>query len=103
MGTFRTPDPGRPITRGVSDPTYDALYQEWKAVADEEEAMRISQECQKMAVEQHWSTAMFPLINYNMWQPWIKGYSGQLVFIFQQYWMWSRFWTDEALRVSMGY
>jgi peptide/nickel transport system substrate-binding protein len=103
MGVFKTPDPGRPITRGVSDPRYDALYEEWTAVSDEEEAMRISRECQKMVQEEHWSTVLFPLINYNIWQPYLKGYSGQLIFIFQQYWMWPRFWMDQNLKKSMGY
>jgi peptide/nickel transport system substrate-binding protein len=103
LGTFKTPDPGRPITRGISDPIYDALYQEFRAAADEDEAMQIVRDAQKRVMEQHWVTALFPLINYNIWQPYLKGYSGQLIFIFQQYWMWARFWTDEAQKRSMGY
>jgi len=87
----------------VVDANYDALVDEFRKVDSEDEAQRIAREAEKRALEQHWTVGLFPLVNYNIWQPWLKGYSGELIFIFQEYWNWKQLWVDQDLKKSMGY
>ncbi len=99
---FWSKSPGT-TTHIVVDPNYDAIVDKFLAVNTGDEAKPLSIEAQKYELEQHWVTPLFPLVNYNLWQPYVKGYSGQLIFIYQQYWIWSRVWADMDLKKSMGY
>jgi peptide/nickel transport system substrate-binding protein len=92
-----------PTTTRVSNADYDALYEEFKKVQDETEAQRILREAQKLSLENHWTVGLFPLVNFNIWEPYLKGYSGELLFAMQQYWYWARLWIDQDLKKSMGY
>jgi peptide/nickel transport system substrate-binding protein len=87
----------------VSDAGYDALVAEFRTVTDEAEAQRVVREADRYYLEHHWTVNLFPLVNYNIWQPYLKGYSGELIFVFQQYWYWARLWIDQDLKKAMGY
>jgi len=92
-----------PTTTRASNADYDAVYEQFKAVQDEAEAMRLLREAQRISLENHWTVNLFPLVNFNVWQPYLKGYSGELCFAMQQYWYWARLWIDQDLKKAMGF
>ena len=60
----------------------------------------------QMALENHWNWNVFPIYRYTIYQPYIKGYSGEGAgfgvpgtnaegFL-------ARFWIDSELKASMG-
>jgi peptide/nickel transport system substrate-binding protein len=103
IGDFYSKYPANVNTTRASNADYDALYEEFKIVQDEDEAQRILREAQKISLENHWKVGLFPLVSFNVWEPYLKGYSGELAFLFQQYWYWARLWIDQDLKKSMGF
>ena len=63
----------------VNDPVYDAMLREFESAADLTELQQMTTEADKYALEHHWKVRLFPIINYNVWQPYLKGYSGEVV------------------------
>ena len=44
-----------------------------------DELKKMTRECDRYAMEKHWKARMFPIFNYNIYQPYLKGYSGELI------------------------
>jgi peptide/nickel transport system substrate-binding protein len=85
-----------------NDPVYDEILDRFNASLDREEAKRLVKEADDYAIRQHWSVVVVPRVTYNIWQPWLKGYSGELMQWNWQYW-YSRLWIDQDLKKSMGH
>jgi len=84
---------------GVNDPEYEALFAKWNDCTDMNEAKSIMIAAQKRALEQHWSINTTSLFNYTVWQPYLKGYSGEAQLnIYTAY-----LWIDQNLKKSMGH
>lgn len=88
----------------VSDPGYDALYNKMLAATTEDEAKGVIVQLDKWGIEQHLNIVTFPVVIYNVWQPYLKGYSGRDMDNVGSAggWPWARFWIDQSLKKTMG-
>jgi peptide/nickel transport system substrate-binding protein len=95
----------------VSDPTWDAMRtQAIAATTSIADAQKIVVKANQYMAEQHWSISLLTPNFFALYQPWLKGYSGQVFSIsagggigplyFGFYT--SRFWIDTNLKKSMG-
>ncbi len=89
------------IIYGVSDPAYDALDAAFWAATDAAGAASAFQALDKYFLEQHWEVETGEYYQFTVWQPYILGYSGELMFWGQGI-TWSRLWVDQTLKTSMG-
>jgi peptide/nickel transport system substrate-binding protein len=83
---------------GVNDPVYDAIYDRFMSAEDANEAAEAMMEADRRIIEQHWAVWMLLPNNYTFWQPYLKGYSGEIGFGLH----WARLWIDQDLKQSMG-
>jgi len=79
------------------DANYDALHDAFLAATDANDAMKIMQNMDKYFIENHWAIEACERYNYVMWQPWLKGYSGEGA-QWNQGVLWSRLWVDSSLK-----
>jgi peptide/nickel transport system substrate-binding protein len=86
----------------IQDPAYDAMYQKFLQSTDPEEARQLVNDCVKYALEQHWGINLFPIYSYNVFQPYLKGYSGEFVGRGALGWLWARLWINQNQKQSMG-
>jgi peptide/nickel transport system substrate-binding protein len=80
-----------------NDSYYDELYGKFTTSLDMEERREIMIEADMYSVEKHWSLNLFPTVNYNIYQPWFKGYSGE-VLIHGRGFIFARWWIDQDLK-----
>ena len=89
---------------GISDPAFDAMYEAAKAATTEEEQMRLIREMDMYYIEQHW-TIWGPITPFfGVVQPWVKGWSGEILIGMMNYGcgLFSRLWIDSELKEAMG-
>jgi hypothetical protein len=85
-----------------NDPVYDSIAEEFLVTPTENEAKRLFSEADLYAFQQHWAVHMCPVKNYTFYQPYLKGYSGEILWLGQG-WNWARMWIDHDLKASMGH
>ncbi|UCC17744.1 MAG: ABC transporter substrate-binding protein [Dehalococcoidales bacterium] len=78
-----------------NDAVYDTLVDEYLSAATEEEAKRIFKEACWRVLENHWAIQVFPLASYNVWQPYLKGYSGEIFDFRNLAFYTARLWIDQ--------
>jgi peptide/nickel transport system substrate-binding protein len=61
------------------DNVYDTLHDQMLAATDPPEAQKIFQQMDKRIIEQHYTIAAPETYSYMVWQPWLKGYSGEVL------------------------
>jgi peptide/nickel transport system substrate-binding protein len=86
-----------------NDAGYDALVAEYFAATTEDEASRIFVEVMWRVLENHWAIQVCPLASFNVFQPFIKGYSGEVLEFRNLPFYAARLWVDQGLKQSMGY
>jgi peptide/nickel transport system substrate-binding protein len=79
----------------TNDPTYDAIVDKYNAAATMVEASQLRVEADKYTIEQHWGIIVCPYVMYDVWQPYLKGYSGETISWGQSSY-WARFWIDQT-------
>ena len=94
----------------VRDPTYDTFYNKAVGASSVTEVKQILKDFCLYVAEQHYVVSLLVPKNFTLYQPWLKGYNGQLgVF---SWWSNSppyislyeaRFWIDKSVKTSMGY
>jgi ABC-type transport system substrate-binding protein len=101
------------LMRGAGDPQdnytfnndshYESLISQFNAATSEDEARQLSEDADLYLLGQHWSVQTFPLAGYMVWQPYVKGYSGELLdgALWPAYCT-ARMWIDQTLKTSMG-
>jgi peptide/nickel transport system substrate-binding protein len=86
----------------VNSPEYDAIHDKFAQSATREEAIVFIKEMDKMGIEQHWVTSLPCIYNFNIYQPYLKGYNGEAV---NGNGMGgynpARWWIDQALQETM--
>ena len=114
-------DPFRQIARfttgystnyvGAADPVYDAFYTQALAATTQDGVKQVLQKANEYIVRQHWSISLLEPSIYSLYQPWLKGFTGQnnafsngasgpSVLLFQYA---ARFWIDQNMKKSMGH
>lgn len=83
-----------------NDPVYDDMVNTIQTTVDMAEYTRLCIEANDYAIAKHWQIAILPDVSFNVYQPWLKGYSGETYLGGFEY---SRFWVDQDLKKSMGY
>ncbi len=63
----------------VNDPVYDEMCLSLSTITDQAAFVAKIREADQYALEHHWKVRLFPIFTYNIWQPYLKGYSGELV------------------------
>ena len=96
---------------GVSDHVIDAFYPKALAATGIDELKQILIDVNERVARQHFVISLLqPPISYCLYQPWVKGYHGQI----HSMWMGmggpsrlslygARFWIDQNLKKSMGH
>jgi peptide/nickel transport system substrate-binding protein len=85
-----------------NDPKFDAMFAQFTATSSLDEAKEIVREMDLYALEQHWAVNLFPYNNPVVWQPWIKGYTGEFIG-FPYTFYYARMWIDQDMKKSMGH
>jgi peptide/nickel transport system substrate-binding protein len=84
----------------AKDPAYDAKCDQVATSTDMSEVKELTRELDLYLLEQHWGIRLFPINIYSVWQPYIKGYSGENLLRMGSPggWLWARFWVDQSLK-----
>ena len=103
---FTTGSSGTPQLM-VSDPVMDSFYPKAIAAASENGVKKIFRDANEYVARQHFAISLLQPMKYSLYQPWLKGYSGQFGSISRSPQSFSfyasRFWIDGKLKKSMGY
>jgi peptide/nickel transport system substrate-binding protein len=84
-----------------NDSHYDELYNKMLNAPSIDEAKKLSVEADMYALRQHWTVYVCTLsCPWALWQPWVKGYSGEVVLEGNP--ILARLWIDQDLKESMG-
>ena len=90
--------------RGIAEPEYDALFETALATADVEEQQRMVRELDMYGIERHWVIWGPETPQFNVHQPWVKGYNGEISLGVGQFnTPFTRLWIDQDLKKEMGH
>jgi peptide/nickel transport system substrate-binding protein len=80
----------------ANDPAFDAICDELDAADNIADVKRLVTDLDMYVLEQHWGIRLFPINTYNIWQPFLKGYSGEALTRMGNPggWLWARFWKE---------
>lgn len=82
-----------------NDANYDELYEQYLKATTMDELKRLCVAMDKYALEQHWSICILPTWDPVALQPWVKGYSGELMILGSAPgFMYARWWIDLSLK-----
>ena len=87
----------------VQDPAFDAMYDAVVAASTVEEQMRLAIEADKYTIEKHWWIGGPRAPHFNVSQPWIIGYNGEIDGNIDGIQKFARLWIDHELKEAMGY
>ena len=93
----------------VSDPTFDAFYDNALAATSTDQVKKIITDANKYVAQQHFAISLLQPMVYYLSQPWLKGFNGQYgataqasgPFFANEYE--AAFWIDANLKKSMGH
>jgi peptide/nickel transport system substrate-binding protein len=94
----RQSEDGRNVTFN-NDATFDAMIDKAMAATNIEESMRLLGEADMYLLRQFWSANLCVIRNSILWEPYVKGYSGERsgdVYL-------PRLWIDQNLKKSLGH
>ena len=86
----------------VNDPAYDAIYNQLNVASDPTQQRALMQQADMYGITHFFQLNALPTVEYVLYQPWFKGYQGQL-FYFWAKMSFARYWIDQPLKQSMGY
>jgi len=89
----------------VNDSAYDAIRDTFWSTNDPDKAAQAMREADKYIIENHWLVTVCPTVSYNLWQPYIKGYSGENGLFLSSWgggYFRARLFVDQKLKTSMG-
>ena len=89
---------------GAQDPEMDRLMEVAQSATTLEEYHRLMKEANQYATAQHWILWGGRVPQFNVHQPWIKGYNGETdLGDMDHTMMFSRLWIDQELKKEMGF
>lgn len=80
----------------VTDSTYDTIVKKFMAATTEAECQQYLKEASRYAAEQHWAVVLGTAWTPQVYQPWIKGWEGELLGNTISYYPWM--WVDQDLK-----
>jgi peptide/nickel transport system substrate-binding protein len=80
---------------GNNDPALDAMIDNVALAPTEDEASKLMRDMDTYLLKQHWDIYTMPLKSYTLWQPYLKGYSGEIL-THDQGRIWARIWVDKT-------
>jgi len=86
------------------DTNFDQLVKNFMSAQTTEEAKKWSREADKYTLEQHWALRLGMIKAFNIWQPYVKGYSGEILQAptsAPSMFFWSRFWIDQNAKSAL--
>jgi len=83
---------------GVNDPAYDALVNQCWAATTAEGASRLTQQIDQYYLEQHWQVQGPEFYNFVLWEPYLKGYSGEYPGFWGEQNLFATIWIDQSLK-----
>jgi ABC-type transport system substrate-binding protein len=93
-----------------SDPVFDSFLPKALAATSEDQVKQILRDANEFIARQHPEISLLTPNVFALYQPWLKGYSGQNMSIsgtgsgiLQMGFYTSRFWIDSVLKKSMGH
>ena len=86
----------------INDPHFNDLFDQALAATTVDDYVRICKEANDYSFEQNWGVHLLPIPAFVIWQPWYKGYSGELMLGYAQGGLQSRTWIDQELKQTMG-
>jgi peptide/nickel transport system substrate-binding protein len=81
-----------------NDPVYDKMVDRIQTTVDLAEYKNLSIEANDYAIARHWQIAILPAVSFNVYQPWLKGYSGETYLGGFEY---SHFWVDSKIKNTL--
>ena len=94
----------------ISDPIFDTFFTKAMAATSVDDTKKIIKDANEYVARQHFTISLCQINTFNLYQPWLKGYTGQngatsadtggpqSLFFYP-----ARFWIDQKLKKSMGY
>jgi peptide/nickel transport system substrate-binding protein len=70
-----------------NDQTYDAYVDKYSTSIDPAERQKIIREAGLYLLSQHWAVQLLPEVNFCIYQPWFKGFNGEIVLDYATYWV----------------
>jgi peptide/nickel transport system substrate-binding protein len=86
----------------VNDPVYDEMYAKFQAATSEEECRVATREADDYIIANQWCIATPPRPSTTVFQPWLKGYSGEMLSEAFAPPTYARIFIDQELKKSMG-
>ena len=79
------------------DTTYDDYYDKFMNAKTSEEASTALKAGDQYAMQQHWQVVTTGGTYYNIWQPWLKGYSGEIMTQvgWDRHMYWMKLWSKK--------
>ena len=88
----------------INDPVYDAMFEAAAAATTTEEQKRLVNEADQYLIEKHWWIVGPRVPLFNVAQPWIIGYNGEVELSYVgSHLHFSRLWIDHELKEAMGF
>jgi peptide/nickel transport system substrate-binding protein len=85
----------------ANDPAFDQLADNLEAASDSAELRKWAVEVDKYIISQHWFITTCAGVGYTLWQPYLKGYSGEFLHSTVEQ-IFKGCWIDQNLKKSMG-
>jgi ABC-type transport system substrate-binding protein len=94
---------------GINDPVYAAFHPRAWEVSSFDEIKKLLRDCNERVARQHFLISLLQPMEYTLYQPWLKGFSGQRDAIsgaagpHHLFYYPARFWIDQKLKKSLGH
>jgi ABC-type transport system substrate-binding protein len=94
---------------GINDPVYVAFHPRAWTTSNFDEIKKLLRDCNEHVTRQHYLVSLLQPIEYALYQPWLKGYTGQIDSIsaaagpHRLFYYGARFWVDQNLKKSKGH
>ena len=79
------------------------MYEAAVAATTIEEQRKLSREADRYSIEKHWWIGGVRVPSFNVSQPWIIGYNGEISGTLDPRQIFARLWIDQELKEAMGY
>ena len=81
----------------VSDPAYDALFTQFRATADPVQQQEVYKQADMYSVTHFFHLNALPIVNYVLYQPWLKGFLGEELIYWPKISM-AHYWIDPGVK-----